>query len=169
MIANRYAKALLNLALKEGAGENVKQDMLGIRSLLEQRSYMEFMNNRMILPKDKISIFEECHPLTRDFIQLVIKSKREHYLHLMALEYIKQVNKALNVEDVEVSLKSILKEKDKLKLSEAIAKKLKKKVNINYVQDKTIIGGVKMKYGNKTIDGTVSGVLLRFYETLTRN
>jgi F0F1-type ATP synthase delta subunit len=42
-----------------------------------------------------------------------------------------------------------------------------KKVNLSYRTDKKIIGGVRIQYGSKVIDGTVSGMLKDLLAQLT--
>jgi len=169
MIARRFAKALVNIAMAENLALRVKKDMVGILELTRQKKYYRFLTDRMVLDKDKAAIFETLTPSTRDFLRLVIKSRREHYLQLMALEYIKMINQKLDTEDVEVATKTPLTATEKQRITIATEKLINKKhVNIGFIVDKAILGGVRIKYGNKTIDGTVSGILLKFLETLTK-
>ena len=167
MIARRYAKALLNLAVLEKSGEAVKEDMAGIRETVKQRQYLDFLSDRTVPKKDKMKIFDECRPLTKNFLTLVIESKKERQLQLMAVEYIKLINRKLNMEDVEVMTKTQLSDKEKEKLKHAVEKHLDKKVHISYSVDKGIIGGISMKYGSNILDGTVPGILMRLLEELT--
>lgn len=167
MIARRYAKALLGLALKDGQEEIIRKDIVNIGYLSKQKKYFEFFTNRLIAAADKIELLAGFHDLTKSFLKLVIANKREEYLYLISLEYVKMLNKLKNIEDVEVSSRMPLTSDQKKKLVLNLGKYLGKKVNPSFRTDKKMIGGARIEYGDKVMDGTVSSRLKGLLEQMT--
>jgi len=106
-------------------------------------------------------------PLTRDFLRLVIANKREEDLYLISREYVDLLNKRNNAIDVSVSSKVPMTADQRTKLTRKLERSLAKKVNVNFLTDKKIIGGFCVRYGDSVIDGTVSGLLKGYLKRLT--
>lgn len=167
MIARRYAKALLYLALRENLSDTVKKDIIQIGHLARQKKYFEFFTNRLIDAGDKIEALAGFNQLTRDFLKLIIANKREEYLYLISREYVGLLNKIQNVVEVEVASRMLLSSEQKNELINKLGKCLCKRVVATFKTDKRIIGGVCVKYEGKVIDGTVSGQLSNLLGQLT--
>ena len=167
MKARRYAKALLELSLKEGAEKVVSREMISIGKLMEKRQYFDFFTDRLIHAGEKLEVLQSFSPLTKDFLRLVIANKREQYLGVISREYAELLNSRNNVVDCVVYSKVELSEEQKSKLSAKLEKHLAKTVNFSFKTDNKIIGGVRIRYGTKIIDGTVSGMLDGLMDILT--
>jgi len=167
MIARRYAKALLRLALKEGSEHAVKNDIVKIGELSTKKRYFEFFTDRLIKASEKLGMLGGMQPLTKDFLKLVIMNRRERYLGLISREYVMLLNKKENVEDVGVSSKVPLSFEQKTMLKIKLEKRLGKKINISFGLDRKMIGGICVRYSDRVIDGTVSGQLKRILSSMT--
>ncbi len=167
MIARRYARALLELSLKEGSSPSLRKEMISIGNLMKQKKYFNFFTDRMVHAGEKLEVFRSFSPLTRDFLRLVIANKREEYLRIISGEYVELLNSRNNVIDGIVSSKVPLSAEQKSKLMNKLEKKLAKKVNLSFRTDSKIIGGLRIRYGTKVIDGTVSRMLNGMLERLT--
>jgi F-type H+-transporting ATPase subunit delta len=158
----------LNIALRRNIGAVIKEQMGAIARVMENKENKKLLVNRMIPSARKMELFSDMDPTLVDFLKLVVMNKREESLQLMAYEYIRLFNERFELEDVDVLTKDPLSDKNRADIERSISKMLNKKVIANYIEDKSIIGGVIVKYDNKMIDGTVSGVLLKLMENLTR-
>lgn len=167
MIARRYARALLELSLKENAGESARKEMIAVGNLMRREKYFRFFTDRMVRAGEKLEALGPLSPLTRDFLRLVIANKREEYLYLISREFVELLNNRNNVIDGVVSSRTPLKEEQKIRLKDKLEKHLAKKVNLSYRTDNKIIGGVRIQYGSRVIDGTVSGMLKGLLAQLT--
>jgi F-type H+-transporting ATPase subunit delta len=167
VISRRYARALLALSLKEGASLSVKKEMISVGNLMKQKKYFDFFTDRLVHAGEKIEVLRSFSPLTRDFLRLVIANKREEYLSIISKEYVELLNSRNNVIDGVVSSKAPLSAEQKSRLVDKLEKQLAKKVNLSFRTDSKIIGGLRIRYGTKVIDGTVSGMLNGMLERLT--
>lgn len=141
--------------------------MIGIGNLMRQKKYFKFFTSRMVRAGEKIEALGSLSPLTRDFLRLVIANKREEYLCLISREFVELLNKKNDVIDGIVSSRTPLNTEQKIRLNGKLEKNLSKKVNLSYRTDNKIIGGLRIQYGSRVIDGTVSGMLKRLLTQLT--
>jgi F-type H+-transporting ATPase subunit delta len=167
VIARRYARALLELSLKENAGEAVKREMTALGGLMRREKYRGFFTDRLVPAAEKLEAAGSLSPLMRDFLRLVIANKREEYLYLISREYVELLNERNNVVDAYVSSSLPLTGEQKAKLSGKLEKFLGKKVNAAFRIDRKLIGGVKIRYGSSVIDGTIPGMLNGLLARLT--
>jgi len=169
MIARRYAKALLRLALKEGLSDAIKKDIVLVGNLARQKRYFEFFTSRLIAASEKLEPLSGLNQLTRDFLKLVVRNRREEYLYLISREYVNMLNKLQNIVPVEISSRYPLSAKQKEMITEKLGKYLASKIVPSFKSDERIIGGVRVSYEGKTIDGTVSGQLSGLLKKLTED
>ena len=167
MIARRYAKALLELSLKENSSGAVRREISALGSMMRQKKNFNFFTDRLVKNSEKLEVLASFSPLTRDFMRLVIANKREEYIDLISREYVELLNQKENIVDSIVSSRAPLNTRQKTAIRLKLEKKLTKKVNLSYMTDKSIIGGVRIQYGSKVIDGTVSGMLKDLLMQLT--
>ena len=167
MIARRYARALLELSLKENSSGAVRREIVTLGSMMRQKRYFNFFTDRLVRNGEKLEALLSLSPLTRDFMRLVIANKREEYIDLISREYVELLNQRENVVDGIVSSRAPLSAGQKMRIKDKLEKKTAKKVNLSYRTDKKIIGGVRIQYGSKVIDGTVSGMLGDLLSQLT--
>jgi len=167
MVARRYARALLELSLKENNSESVRKEIVAVGDLMKQKKYFRFFTDRMVRAGEKLEALGSLSPLTRDFLRLVIANKREEYLYLISKEYVDLLNDRNNVVDGTVSSRMPLTDEQKTRIKNKLERYLAKKVNLNFRTDKRIIGGASISYGTKVIDGTISGMLNGLLTQLT--
>jgi F-type H+-transporting ATPase subunit delta len=167
MIARRYARALLELSLKENASYAVRKEIVALGSMMRQKKYSRFFTDRLVRNNEKLEALDSFSPLTRDFMRLVIANKREEYIGLISREYVELLNQKDNIVDGIVSSRAPLTTGQKMTIQGKLEKHTAKKVNLSYRTDKNIIGGVRIQYGSKVIDGTVSGMLKDLLMQLT--
>lgn len=85
-------------------------------------------------------------------------------------EYKTLSNDALNVADAKVYSVRPLSAEEQATLSAVFAAKVgKASLNISNIVDSSLIGGVKIRIGNRIFDGSVSGKLERLGRQLTTN
>jgi F-type H+-transporting ATPase subunit delta len=168
MIARRYARALLSSALKEGNAEAVKKELSALAGLLKQKKYFNFFTSRSVQPDEKLEMFSSFSPLMKAFLKLVIENKREEDICLISREYAELLNIRNNVMEATVSSNMPLTEEQMATIKRKLARSTGKKIEISFKANKSIIGGVKIKYGSKVMDGTVSGMLNGYLSQLTR-
>jgi F-type H+-transporting ATPase subunit delta len=159
MIARRYAKALLELSLNEGRTKAVKADMEKIETLTAKKSYFDFFTDRSINAVEKMEVISSLDDLTKDFMRLVIRNKRERDLPLISRQYIELLDRKSGIVDVEAVSCSELDTEERKKLANKIKKLTARQPVIKYKIDRRMVGGIRLKYEGKVLDGSVTGML----------
>ena len=168
MIPRKYARALLSSALKENAAESVKKEIAVLAGLMDQKKYCDFFTDRLIGRDEKLEALSSLSPLMKAFLRVVIDNKREDEIRFISCEYAELLNLRNNILEATVSSRAPLTDEQMAAIKRKLARSSGKKIDISFKADKSIIGGVKIKYGSKVMDGTVSGMLQGYLNRLTR-
>ena len=167
MVARKYAKALMDVMIKEDLIGPVKEDFENIRRITSAKKACDYLANRAVSKKEKMDVFLGCHPLTKSFLSMVIDNKRERELYDISRQYMDMLNTRLGEADVEVFSKIPLSQGERSHLKERLQERLKKKANMVFRTDKSIIGGLIVKYGGTVLDGTVNAQLTDMLTMMT--
>jgi len=163
---SRYANALFQLAKEAKVIDTVSNDLTSLEVTINSDvEILKFIQNPSIKKSLKVQFFNtvsqklELSKLTENFIGLIIKKNRVHYILemirafndlLLELKGIKSANitSAYKLSDEEVS-------KIKIKLKD----KFNSDFNINLLTDSSLIGGLKIQVGSQMIDSSIKNQL----------
>ncbi len=172
MVAYEYANALIELSLSNNVlneiEDNFKTLVLAIK---ENPDFMKVITYPLIKTKDKKkSIKDVCNNMNElfvNFLYVLIDNNRINDLFVIYKEFCKiidQNNNRLTV-DVISAVKLSKNEIDNLSIKLS-AYFNNKKININPLIDKTLIGGIKVISDGKSIDLSVIGKLNNLKEQI---
>jgi len=107
LVAQRYAKALIDLAVERNELEKTKEDIDFIRASMTPELRMA-MTSPVIADKKKTEIFravfkERLSPLTYSFFELVFTKRREWVLPEIAEEFIEKYREIKGIEIIEIT------------------------------------------------------------------
>jgi len=160
--ANRYAKALLDLAFEENQGEVVFKDMQLVAQTISENAELQLLLDSPIFKiKDKkeilLSIFgDKISKISSNLIGLLETNKRMSLLQIIAVQYSVLYNEKKRF--VEASVTTAFPIDDKMKaLILAKAQELAngKEVHLFNKVDESIIGGFILRVGDVQIDASV--------------
>lgn len=164
--AKRYAKGLMQFASETGKGAEINQEMIDLKnSIQNSRELAQFLNSPVLDSRKKNDIarelFKDFSPATQNFINLVIRQRREGLLKQIADQFNQLYDQSNNVRTAEVISASELNDelvqeilaKAKSKMGEEFTYKIESKVNPD------LIGGFILRVGDKQIDSTVRASL----------
>jgi F-type H+-transporting ATPase subunit delta len=103
----------------------------------------------------------------RNFLLTLAGNHRLGYLPQIAVLFDELKDQAEGVADVTVTSATPLDGGQQRKLSEALARRLKKKVRLHCATDPGLIGGAIVRAGDLVIDGSLKGKLERMANELT--
>lgn len=168
----RYAKALVELALKEGVLNKVDHDIrILFTSLKDYRGFYELIispetNNNYKLQKIEELFSKDFQPLTMKFIYLVISKHREEYLIDICRNCIDMVRRMDGIVTADLitaqELDSILIGKIKLKFEQ----KTNSTIEMTTDVDPDIIGGFIFTIDGKQYDASIASQLSSFKKQL---
>ncbi|RAS73066.1 F0F1 ATP synthase subunit delta [Priestia endophytica] len=174
VVARRYGVALFQLAKEQHILDEASKQLEIIKNVFnENPQFLEILTHPKIDRQKKKALMEEtfstCLPPVQHALLLLLDRHRiaivteviDHFLALYDEE--KSVAKAL------VYSAKALSEDEKSSLSNTFSKKVNKKsLHIENIVDPSLIGGVKLRIGNRIYDGSVKGRLERVRSTLTK-
>jgi len=171
-VAGRYAEALYEIAVANKIVDQLEQELRAVVNLLEEETDLKkVLYHPRITATEKKDVLkallqDKVSEVAMNFLCLVIDRQREVYLAGMVEVFVDYVNKARNISDVEVTSAVELSEEDKKRLVESLAKVTGKQVRVSYSVDRSLIGGVVARIGDKVIDGSVKARLESLREHL---
>lgn len=164
-IARRYATALFGAASKMDIIDRVESD-LGLVSYVFETSprLMESIESPMIPSSKKHEIIKDIfadkvHRITLMYLDLLIDKQREGAIVQTEGEYVRLANEARGILAVEVTSAVRLSEAEEAALTAKLVEITGKSIHLTKHVDSAIIGGLKVRIGDKVIDGSITGQL----------
>lgn len=169
--AKEYGKALFLLTEEEKMTESILADLKIARdAMLQNPTYEKLLDTPALSKAEKIDLidkaFSSLHELLCNFMKLLCE-KRAIYLFPKAVEeYLRLYDESRGIERVEVVTAIEMTESQKDALAKKLAANLGKTIVIKNTVDKTILGGVKLRYAGIQLDGSVQKRLESFEKNL---
>jgi F-type H+-transporting ATPase subunit delta len=170
-LARPYASAAYKRAKETGTTEQWSQKLSFLSAVLTDNRINASANNpKVSKARLLVLMLDICEGQIDqegiNFLKLLVQNSR---LTLMAA--ISKIFEALKAEDegyveVEVSTAYAFSTEAKKDFAEKLAKTLNKKVHMNVNVDKSLIGGVLVRAGDKVIDGSIKGQLQHMQKAL---
>ncbi|MBP3039904.1 F0F1 ATP synthase subunit delta [Bacillaceae bacterium Marseille-Q3522] len=171
-IAKRYALALFRLAKEHQLLDQIEEELKIVKEVIEEHTELKIVlqsPNLSIAEKKAIvnDAFASMHLFVRNTISLLLDRHRENYLSGVAEQFISLVNEEKGIAVAKVYTVKPLTEAEKAAFSAVFAAKVgKSSLLIENIIDSNILGGVKLRIGNRIFDGSLSGKLKRLERKL---
>jgi F-type H+-transporting ATPase subunit delta len=174
--ANRYAKALFDVALEEKADlDRIDKDLSEITEILRENtelmSAVDWANvpdaaRRAVMENvlDKVGVAAPVKKL----LVLLTEQRKLVYLQDLAEAYRERLLAHQNVVRAEVTSAAPLSPEKTKALEESLSKVTGKKVELSVSVDPELLGGVVAKIGSTVYDGSVRTQLARMRQELVK-
>lgn len=172
ILAERYTKALLNIARENDIVEKIGNELKEVRDIFVQNSDIEnFFSSPIVKKEDKKDILEKSFKNKLDskfynFLNVLVDKNRMYILPNIENIYRQTLEKEANIVEVEVQSVIELDTDMKFALSEKLKKITGKKIELKNILNKELIGGVVLSFDGKVIDGSIKTQLKRFQKQL---
>ena len=174
-ITIRYAKALLQLAIKQDILEQSYNDMVLLDSVCAESKELSLLLKSPIVKTDKkLKILEEIfgskiNKVTMSFINIITSKKRESLLALIASSFIALYKTHNKTETATVISATPLDESLRAEVINFIKKYGDNDVELTEKVDPTIIGGSIIRMGDKQLDTSVSKAISELRQIFNKN
>ena len=170
-ISVRYAKALFNLAKEKNLLEQIKSDVELLYEACLLPDFIEFLNSPIIPISKKQLVFQgifnkSVHKYVVDFLNIITKSRREIYLKLITLDFLKFYRDLLGVTEAELTTAVEISDNSKTQIVEMLKKILDSTIDIKHKIKPEIIGGFILRINDKQIDVSVKTQLQNYKKEL---
>lgn len=172
MVARRYALALFQLVKEQQLIDTVEEELRVVKEVF-------FVNKDLtaVLESPKVSrekkkailssAFASVNPLVLNTLMLLVDRHRENEISDVANAFSELANEERGIEAANVYSVRPLTDDERTALSVSFAKKIgKKSLQIENFVDSDLLGGIKVRIGNRIFDGSLRGKLDRLERTL---
>ncbi|MCR4416989.1 MAG: ATP synthase F1 subunit delta [Ignavibacteria bacterium] len=160
-VTNRYAKALLDLAVSENLLDVIVKDLEFVQNnILSLRELFLLIKSPIVKRDKKRKIFAELFKdkiseTSLKFCELIINRQRSDLLLDIIKRFLQMKDEYLNIKSVLVRSAFELDEKHINELKSVLENNLGKKVNINLLIDKNLLGGFIVQIDDTLIDASL--------------
>ncbi|MES0856756.1 F0F1 ATP synthase subunit delta [Geobacillus sp. G4] len=172
VIAKRYASALFQIALEQGQLDRIEEDVRAVRqALAENGEFLSLLSYpKLSLDQKKALIreaFADVSTPVQNTLLLLLERHRFGLVPELAEQFLALVDDARGIAKAAAYSARPLTDEELRALSDVFAQKVgKQTLEIENIIDPELIGGVKLRIGNRIYDGSVSGQLERIRRQL---
>ncbi|SFC21823.1 ATP synthase F1 subcomplex delta subunit [Bacillus sp. OV322] len=173
-VAKPYAAALFQIAAEQNLLEKIEEDVRAVKDVFSNEGeLLEFLEHPKVTKEAKRDLitasFAGLNTQVLNTLFIMIDRHRADSIAVMAEEFISRANEERSIADAEVYTVRPLTEEEKTEVSAVFAAKVgKKTLRIKNIADSSLLGGIKLRIGNRIFDGSVSGKLERLERQLLR-
>jgi F-type H+-transporting ATPase subunit delta len=173
-ITVRYSKAIYSLAHEKKIVDSLKNDMELISNVCKNSTdFILLLETPVVKTSEKSrlisKIFEnKIHPLTLDFLQLIVKNNRETFIPSISRDTLDFIRREKNIKSAVLTTaiqidQSLIEEVETL-----LEKELEGKVELTEKVNPDIIGGLILRIDDKQMDASVSTQLKKVKQQLLK-
>ncbi|AGX06580.1 MULTISPECIES: F0F1 ATP synthase subunit delta [Bacillaceae] len=171
-VAKRYALALFQLANEHQLLGQMEEDLRIVKDVVNNNKGLDAVLKSPKLENDEKkgiikTAFASVNPLVLNTLMLLIDRHREDQFSDLAEEFISLANDARGIAEAKVYSVRPLTEAESSELSAAFASRVgKTSLRIENIVDPGLLGGIKLRIGNRIFDGSMRGKLERLERQL---
>jgi F-type H+-transporting ATPase subunit delta len=158
--ARRYAKAVFELAEHERQVEDWGRRLAAIRESFSDPEVAALLTNPTIPTEERMALVSEAphvfDPEGTNLARLLIESNRVRDIRAIEDEFQRLADDAAGRVRATVTTAVELTAKDRDRLEDELSKRLGKEIRMHLVVDPRILGGLKLQYGDRLVDASVS-------------
>jgi F-type H+-transporting ATPase subunit delta len=170
-LARPYAAAVFKAAKDTESTVKWSESLAFMTAVLGDKNISVIIDNPKISNDRLLSLMldicqGQLDPEGENFLRLLVQNNR-----LSLIPYIQKIFEEYKAADegyveVDVFTAFAFSEEENLKFASALEKKLGKKIHMNVTVDKSLIGGVLARAGDRVIDGSIRGRLQHMQKAL---
>lgn len=174
VVAGRYAKALYEIAEQDRRTLEVEQELQALVQILhEDQEVEQFILSPNISSDVKWNVIRgglegKLSEAVISLAKMLIDRGRIEILPELLYSYTKITGEKLGLVDALVTSVYPLSEQEQATVASEFGQLVNKKIRIQNVVDKSLLGGIKVRIGDTLYDGSLSGKLERLEKSFRR-
>ena len=172
-VVQRYVRALHSLSLEQNKEDKIKKDLSLINTLIEKnKEFKKIIFSPLVTPKKHQEILKlvskilKMDQVTENFLFLLAFNKRLILLEKILEFYNEMSSKDKDIIKIDIILPNRILKKDIAAIQNKLKSGVKKKSEINFIEDKNIISGFIVKLGSTMIDFSIKSKLDKIINSL---
>ncbi|WP_128896227.1 F0F1 ATP synthase subunit delta [Longirhabdus pacifica] len=171
IVAKRYAKALFEVAQSKKQVEEVGQQLAAIVDAFEQEEHISrFLLHPNVSNQDKSKVLAgslgEASDVLKNTLLFMMERNRLDILPSLLEYYVRTANEALGREQATVFTPRELSAEEAKQITATFSKLTGKQITVNTKIDASLLGGIKVRIGDRLYDGSLAGKLTKLERTL---
>jgi F-type H+-transporting ATPase subunit delta len=172
-VAERYAAALVDVAVAGHSGERVRQDLASfiasyadsadLRNALETPALDQPLKAKIVA---SVAAKMGLSDAVRNFVSLIVSHQRTAMLREIEQAFVTELNRRLGIEEAEVTTARALNDAEKKELLGVLERRTGKKIEVRFVANNALLGGAVVRVGSTVYDGSVREQLNRMRDRL---
>jgi F-type H+-transporting ATPase subunit delta len=158
--AKRYARAIFELAEEQGQVDEWHQRLEQVRDLMADPEVARVLTNPTIATDRRMALVSGAPHVfdaeATNLAKLLIESNRVRDMVGIAEEFQRLADEAAGRVRATVTTAVDLTPKDRDRVADGLSKRLGKVVVLDVLVDPTILGGLKLQYGDRLVDASVA-------------
>jgi len=158
--ARRYAKAVFELADQENQVDEWGRRLAAIRDLVSDPEVAAVLTNPTIATEQRMALISDpphvFDPEATNLVKLLIESNRVREMGGIEEEFERLADEAAGRVRATVTTAVDLTPTDRDRVENELSKRLGKEIRMQVVVDPRILGGLKLQYGDRLVDASVS-------------
>lgn len=161
IVASRYAKSLIDLAVETKQLEEVRNDMRLIKQVCkENREFVILLESPVVKTDKKMAIFKEVFKgkisdTTQAFLDIVARKRREGYIDDIAYSFDEQYKTFKNITSAVITTAVKLDDTTKTQILNIVKQSYKGEIELVEKIDKSLIGGFVLTINDKQVDTSI--------------
>lgn len=168
-----YGEALYELCSEENCAQEVLEQLDMVRSLFEEEpQYPRLLRDPALPRQERLQMLDEAfrgnvHPYLLNFLKILCEKSAVEILPGCVDQFRSLYHEAHGLLPVTATSAVALTEEQKRALVEKLSKLTGKTILLENRVDESLMGGVKVQYDGKELDGSVAGRLEALRRVLT--
>ncbi|NLV17336.1 MAG: F0F1 ATP synthase subunit delta [Syntrophomonadaceae bacterium] len=160
-VGRRYAEAFFAIAQEQVKIDQFQQELAeAVETIISHEELKAYMAHVLIPPSEKKEVLAKLFSsrisdTTMNFLSIVVDKRRANHLEVIYDEYQAMADESRNILKAEVVSAKHVDKQDITQLEKALAAATGKKVRVEFSIDPTLIGGIKVRIGDRVIDASV--------------
>ncbi|MEN8374543.1 MAG: ATP synthase F1 subunit delta [Gemmatimonadota bacterium] len=161
IVARSYASALHDIGERNGVADRFGEELQRLAELIRQEPRVrQFIEAPTVEVADKKSVLRsalgaEFHPLLVNFVLVVVNKRRQRLLGEIAREYQTIRDDTKGHLRAEITLAREPDERLEEEISSTLSRRLGRLLIPHFRVDPKILGGIRVRYEDRVIDGTL--------------
>ncbi len=175
VVASRYAKSLIDLAIETKQLEEVRNDMLLVNHVcLQNHEFINLLQSPVVKTDKKLAIFKaifdgKISKITVAFLNLIATKRRESYIYDISKSFDEQYKLYKNITTVKVESAVALDADSKKQILALVKKTVSGEIDLIEKTDTTLIGGFVLTINDSQLDHSVKRKLNDLRKTFSGN
>jgi F-type H+-transporting ATPase subunit delta len=161
-ILGRYAQSLAEIVFEDNIDEKVTGDLKTYSEIFHAvPDLLEAMDSPAIPHEAKEKLLDELmarypvHPITSNFLRILLQNNRIRYFQEILDSFIKAVNERKGIVSAQVTAAAPLSQQEVKSLENKLADITGKSVNVELRTDVSLLGGIVVQIGSTSFDGSI--------------